>query len=553
MSSKDIRIAWILAIFSISVLWGLGNLAVGFSSKVLEANAMIYTCSLFISAAWVLLAYAGHGALSKETLRSVDTWGYGLVLIVSFLLSFEIFSLVTAAEGALLQRSSIVASLIASWLFLSRSTGRWQILGSLIVLGGVLWVCAGVQSESKATLYGLVFLFSFLQAARVFIAEFHKPHKVAVQTSSDPKARSRVIGYVMFVVAMLFLALSLIGALIHMQTGQLIMGNMPTLQDFTHPESIFFGLVVGALIIAPIRYIEFASSHVIKSENYLALAALAPFSTLFWEWATQPLTGLSLKEFTQNDLLAGLIITAGGVMVAFGAVKNKKNDQLAEYLSFSGQDTERIYDSREILANTLEHFGDDLKKTADALDVPLIVLQAILKDKDKVIAFKPEALSELSRNYRRKVAMSDALTGLANRAGFMTALKGAAYEADVYSILFIDLNKFKPVNDTYGHDAGDAILKGVAERLTALFPKRALTTRLGGDEFAILLLDSTKEQAQAHVDSIKESLSTPFDFNGTDIEIGASVGISTYPEDGTNPEALLKLADEGMYEEKTDR
>ena len=543
--------AWLLAVFSITVLWGLGNLAVGYSSKILEANGIVYTCSLFFSASWVLLLYAGHGPLSKETLRSLDTWGYGLVLIVGFLLSFAIFSHVTAAEGALLQRSSIVASLVSSWFFLSRSIGRYQIIGSVLVFAGVIWVSSGVNIEHRATIYGLVFLFAFLQAARVFIAEFHKPHKVASQKSNDPKSRCRVVGYVMFVVAMLFMIPSLLGAVVHHQTGQLIMSNMPTLQDFLHPEAVLFGLFVGAVIIAPIRLIEFASSQEIKSENYLALAAISPFSTLFWEWFTHPLTGLSLKDFTMNDVMSGLLITFGGILAAYGGVKKKDaKEAWKEYLKVSSQDIDIINDSREIVANTLEHFEGDLQKSAEALGVPEHALHAVLTDTDKVLAFKASLLQEISRKYRRNVALSDALTGLANRAGFMTALKGATYEADVFSVIFIDLDKFKPINDTYGHDAGDFVLQSIAERLAALFPKRALATRLGGDEFCVLLLDHDKIQAEKVMPRIQQTIEQPFTFAGHRFSVCASMGVASFPEDATSADALLTHADHAMYDHK---
>ena len=96
MATKaQIQRAWLYAIFSVAVLWGLSNVSMAFSSKVLGANGVIYTCMMFLSSAWVMLAYAGPGKLSKETLRSFDTWGYGIALVLSFLTSFALFSIVT--------------------------------------------------------------------------------------------------------------------------------------------------------------------------------------------------------------------------------------------------------------------------------------------------------------------------------------------------------------------------------------------------------------------------------------------------------------------------
>ena len=86
-----------------------------------------------------------------------------------------------------------------------------------------------------------------------------------------------------------------------------------------------------------------------------------------------------------------------------------------------------------------------------------------------------------------------------------------------------------------------------------LFPKNAEITRLGGDEFCLLLLDCDRKKAEEKIDFIKDTLTTPFLFNDQEITIGASVGISVYPEDGNSPEALLKCADGSMYDKKKDR
>lgn len=554
MTLTKTQIGWLQAFLAILVFLGLNQVMGRFSAVILHVNPVIYSCAAFGSCALVLLLRAGHGPLAKETMRSVDTWVYGVILMFSYIIGMLLFALVTSTEGTMLQKVSVLLGVLGSWFFLGRKPDYYQIIGTGIISFAVVMVAVGIEGQNIGAVYLLAFLYGLLQVARIFAAELHRPHTKAAQ-SNDPRSRARVVGFVMFIISIIFLGLTFLIALAQeMQPVGNQIPHLPTLKDFAHAPTIFAGIVAGIFIVAPSRMLEFSSSYIIKGENFTTVTSLSFISTLFWEWATSPITGLSIKEISSMDILAGGLITAGGLFIALTRKLAKKNKiDLSRYLITDTQNIDAVDDSREILANSLEHFNADLDKTAKALDLPKAVLIALYEDKEKVLAFNPEVLKTVARNYRRKVAMSDALTGLANRAGFMTALKGAAYEADIYSLLFIDLNKFKPVNDTYGHDAGDAILKGVAERLTALFPKRALATRLGGDEFAVLLLDSTKEQAQAHVASIKESLSQPFNFKGTEITIGASVGISTYSEDGTNPEALLKLADEGMYEEKKER
>mgnify|MGYP005843333713 CR=1 FL=1 len=550
--TKAVKSAWLMAVFSVLVLWGLGNLALGVSSQILHANGIIYTCSIFIASAWVLLAYGGPGALSKETLRSVETWAYGLVLIIGFIVSFALFSFVTVAEGAFLQRASIIASVIASWLLLARPPTCIQKGGMLAILVGIIILCADLPDENKGKIYALVIVFSMLQAARVFIAELHKTHSKAATMTKDPRARSRVVGYVMFVVAVLFLAASFVGALIHAHTGEILMAGMPTLADFTHAPSILFGLLVGAVVIAPIRVIEFSSSHVIKAENYLAIAALAPFAALFWEWATHPITGLSLKNFSQTDVIAGVVITFGGLFMALGKYfkKEQKQEAWRAYISYESQDFERVQDSRDLVASTLEHFAGDSKKAANALGIPVKALRFIMEDDNKVIGFPAGVLKQVGRAYRQNVARLDPLTSLLNRGAFMHEMRDLSFKGSVYSALFIDLDKFKPVNDTYGHKVGDEVLICTAKRILESAPVEAISARLGGDEFAMLLPGKNKQQAQTLANTISTRLKTPFDIAGESIEVGASIGIASYPTDAKTPEDVLKVADKGMYSDK---
>lgn len=552
MDSRKLYIGWAQAFFSVLFLWGINNVVLGYSAQILNANYLIYTCASFLSCALCLLLVGGKGPLVKETLRSIDTWAFGFIMLIGYVLTLSLFSYVTSTEGSLLQRISLMFSVLVSWVFLSRTPTKGQLIGVLMVLVGIAIVCSELPEEDRGMIYLLMFLEGLALTGRVFIAEIHRPHKQAMNLDKDPRAKSRVVGFVMFIISTFFLCIAALLAMLQTYAPLPFDSNiLPTLDSFTHAPSIVAGLIAGVLLLAPLRVIEFSSANTIKTENFLAIAALSSVATYFWEWLLQPVTGMTLKSFTQTDLIAGVIITLGSLIAALTQVKKSRKPKLwAEYLEYTSQDLERVDDSREIIANTLEHFEGDVMKSAESLNLDKSIILAILSDKEKVLAFKVETLKEVARAYRRKVAMSDALTGLANRSGFMTALKGAAYEAEIYSVLFIDLNKFKPVNDTYGHDAGDFILKGVAERLSQLCPKNALVTRLGGDEFAVLLLDKNKEAAKNDIQNIKQEISKPFNFNGTEITIGASIGVATYPEDDTDPEKLLKLADEEMYGEK---
>ncbi len=552
MDSK-IKLGWIQAFFSVLVLWGISNVYMSFSTQMMDVNKVIFACVTYISSAFCLLLYAGKGKLSQETLRSVDTWGYGIIMLVNYFVTLNLFSAVAASEASLLQRFSVIVSLGLSWLFLMRQPTKGQLIGALLVFGGIVLIAKGLPQQIRMQVYLLMFFGGIFQSLRIFIAEFHRPHKKAAD-EGDVKSRCRVIGYVMFIIAIIFitLVLAITGLQSSLPTESHIGLNVQ-LADFLHAPSILLGMGMGVLIYTPLRYLEFASSHAIKTENFIAVTSFSFFSTLLWEWSTAPITGLSLKSVSGLDVVAGSIITFGAVLMTMSKIRKGFDLKDKDYLQVETQDIDLVYDSREIVANTLEHFKGDVTKAADALNVHKGAIEAILMDEKKVLAFKPDNLKSVARKYRHNVAASDALTGLANRAGFMTALKGATYEADVYSIIFIDLDKFKPINDTYGHDAGDFVLRGVGERLKALFPIKSVQTRLGGDEFCVLLLGKLKHEAEALMEDIQKAVAEPFTFEGQQLQVTASIGIASYPNCSTDPEELLKLADKNMYRGKHER
>ncbi len=157
-------------------------------------------------------------------------------------------------------------------------------------------------------------------------------------------------------------------------------------------------------------------------------------------------------------------------------------------------------------------------------------------------------------NQTEKTASYDPLTALPNRSFFAEYFKNIIYkrQSDKMAILFIDINDFKMINDTYGHDTGDFVLKKVAEILKRILRKDDLVIRYGGDEFLVLLrgINSLKD-VELVVQKINQEINKPFNIHDKTIEISASIGISMYPDNGSTLEELITKADESMYKEKT--
>jgi diguanylate cyclase (GGDEF)-like protein/PAS domain S-box-containing protein len=152
------------------------------------------------------------------------------------------------------------------------------------------------------------------------------------------------------------------------------------------------------------------------------------------------------------------------------------------------------------------------------------------------------------------LAYHDALTELPNRSRFQECLertlRKAAEKRTLAAILFLDLDRFKLVNDTLGHTVGDALLKKVAERLKANLPPGNIVSRQGGDEFLILLDTDSREVVTETAEKILQSLSASFILDEHEIYITPSIGIALYPNDGRTADVLLKKADRAMYQAK---
>ena len=134
------------------------------------------------------------------------------------------------------------------------------------------------------------------------------------------------------------------------------------------------------------------------------------------------------------------------------------------------------------------------------------------------------------------------------------ALRGAHSTGSLSALMLIDLDRFKEVNDTLGHDHGDALLREVAQRLSEVLRPSDTLARLGGDEFAILLRDLPHRGAIAEVTArIQGALERPFELCGVAVELGASIGVALYPDHGEDLTTLLRRADVAMYDAKSRR
>lgn len=204
--------------------------------------------------------------------------------------------------------------------------------------------------------------------------------------------------------------------------------------------------------------------------------------------------------------------------------------------------------------------ADDLKlvniKLTDEI-ADRIAIESELADTKTDLAEVRDDLSnaQVKTEEAQRMALQDALTGLPNRASFEQSLDHGLIQAKRHgwglAVLFIDIDKFKSINDSYGHDMGDQVLLMVANRLKSCVRDEDIVSRWGGDEFVCLLLEVKQEAdvtqlAAEMINRIAEAC----EFNGPVLSIIASIGIAIYPADGDTSDILFKNADTAMYKAK---
>ncbi len=189
-----------------------------------------------------------------------------------------------------------------------------------------------------------------------------------------------------------------------------------------------------------------------------------------------------------------------------------------------------------------------------AILIATLVLSAIDTQLAAHNAKHAEAL-QAANEQLRNIALYDSLTGLPNRLllddRVEQALLRSGRNGKPCALMFVDLDHFKPVNDTFGHQVGDHLLKAVAGRLSACLRKEDTVARAGGDEFIIVLNElGSADDAALISDKVLHGLSQPFAVGGHELTISCSIGISVYPRDGKNLTELMTNADIAMYQAK---
>ncbi|MFT3931938.1 MAG: EAL domain-containing protein [Spongiibacteraceae bacterium] len=248
-----------------------------------------------------------------------------------------------------------------------------------------------------------------------------------------------------------------------------------------------------------------------------------------------------IKEKVHNTLVVVATILLSAMVLAFGLGWGLLRTAMTP-LKKLGKDVKRISDEPFSSYRPAKFYNDEVGDLVDAFN---LMLDALTRES---LAQK-KAQTELER-----LALYDPLTNLPNRRFFHDHLHyqiaAASKHNQSFAILMIDLDNFKRVNDSMGHDAGDHLLKVLGERLHNCCFAEDVVSRLGGDEFIVLLDNKSKLVINDVAERLQKAINMPVEFQHRTIEIRSSIGVAIFPDDATNARDLLKSADIALYRAK---
>lgn len=537
-------------------LWATHDVLFRFAAVNYHVEPTVFICLTLFEAAIVLIIIGGPGKGGINTLRQIHTWGYGVLEILLNISQMFALIYITSTEMNFLNRATIIMSLLATWLFFKRTPSKHDAIGGIAVTVGLVYIAYNIAPEVRLISLFCLFWVALTSTACAMIGEVHPENNKAVTI----REKCRVSGYVLLVCSLLFLIFSFGMAAIKLSldSSNLVevafLNFLPSMQDFMHKPTVIIALLMGLTVMPAAMYYFFYATKTAKTETFMMISSFLPFMTYAIERIFSNFGLLDVSNINSGHFIAGGIIVAGAMYMIYMKHLHEHIPVIkAKRKKAKKDEQEKGISDYDMLCETLEFCDNNNEEASKLLGISVSEVTAVY-EAEGARKFKETKDLDIGRNYHRNVASCDALTRLSKREVLIKAMNGSIKLNQPFTVMFIDLDKFKPVNDTYGHEAGNEVLQAVADVLNVSTPKNSIVARVGGDEFVIMLRKSSAKQVTDLKKSIKQRLGTKFQVPAAfeAVQIGSSIGIASFPKDGKTAADLIKLADSKMYEDKDD-
>ncbi|MCP4355372.1 MAG: diguanylate cyclase [Proteobacteria bacterium] len=554
-----LKSGWIHALCIGVIFYPLASVSQKIVADFPNGNIMAYTFFMMLASAGALLLFAGPGTLIVRTLRRPETWLYSLLQILVIVFSLAIMKYVSATESVGLFRITGFFTLILTAIFLHQKISKFEVIGSFFILIGFCLIInnslisnSDLAVESKTMLVILILARSLSKSSQKIITEIHKTNRKA----NNFKDQLRVTAFIMAVGTLVFgIVLSII-ACVKEHTEITFLEPFPKFTDFLHFDVYIMAFVLGFFITSLSKYCEFYAGKTIGSKYLTTITSLQ----IVFVFIIEKLLGYSsimektnLQSFTfvalAFILLGNFVISFAGFLSNLKFIKKgKKQDTLAN-MDENFVDSQRDFDLVKLnLINLLSLYDGNSKKLSEEIQIDRVSLDNIVNYDLEDFKLEKKIAKTINEFASHNVALKDKLTKAYNRYYLANIVKELLEGNIEFRLYMLDLNKFKHVNDTFGHHAGDATLVETVKRLSSLVGKDSVF-RVGGDEFVLIQYNDLETDLR---DLILKIVEEPINYEKHTLEISTSIGLvqsSKYDD----LDAMLAVADENMYEDKESR
>lgn len=514
-----------------------------------DVKPFLFVCLSLVVGSFMLLVIGQAGRQGYNTLKEHRTWLYGTSHVLNNM--FYAFSMIyiTGTETAFLIKMNVLIGLTVAYFFFKRKPKKTDVVGSILLVIALSFIVRDIPEDIRWIAFSYVLLSAFFYVGRTAFAETHKEANKAI-TIQD---KCRTTGFILLATSFLFTSLSLILAVIkHILGGastpemMALMNMAPDISDFYHRQTYVMALLLGLTLIPLATYTYFQAVRLLKMESMLMITGLLPFFTFITEYITGFFYKVNVASISTTDMVAGTCVIV--ISVAMALFKQSNIGEFKESVSNK--------DDYEMVCSAIRFCEGDYLKASRKLGIDTEELESIYNSSGRLgFSAKGDKYKIIARNFRRNISMACNMTGIANRDALISAMDGAFKDRVNFSIVFFDLNKFKPINDEYGHEAGDEVLRVIANKVADSLPSKHIFSRIGGDEFVLMMRHTAKLEAMEFVEDVMQLIEEPIKIKGIrqKLEVSASYGIAESGEDGNDSSTLLKAADKLMYDDKEGR
>lgn len=552
----------------------LYNLFIKFTGVNFEIKAFIFPFYYLLGNALTMMILAGPGRFAADTIKNLSTWVYGIAYLASFIVEIYLVQYVSSTELSILLRLTVPVCVILALIKHKRVPNKYDYFSLIAIAVSVGLVFKMQPEQFLVSILALCALLAVFEAMGYFIPENHSVNEQAIKNSGI-RGQMRVISFATFVTTSLLfvtlIAVSFLDEFLPISQALGLEENFIKLVDFIHLPTILSGLLFGTFLAPFMRFFQWSASYKITSEGVLTIMAIIPLITFLLEFVLIQLNIMPISPLFEDSrqvyLFAITILLAVGTWLSAYLKSKKEIDRFAgknviqkiknalntkEQVLSIGMSTTTVADY-EVIKSTIDFYEGDMNKAAKMLELPVDTVQTLSLTKN-AYSLRSDISKKVHDIFRNKIFYLDQLTGVENKKGLIRQFAKYQDENKDFNLYYMDIDKFKSINDTLGHDIGDVAIITTVHRIRDYAAvNEGFAYRLGGDEFAMLTTSSKSEQ---HViEEIKTSVSQPIPYNegGQKGELNPSISIgkaNVIKDSDVKIAELIKSADENMYKDK---